>query len=74
MSYTAAVEVRAQQATVVGFLVESSEENLPMIWECPQPDCDVIVTMSGLRIVRAGHVTCLRCLRPMHLLAGVTVH
>jgi hypothetical protein len=72
--HTRGVEVIAKEATIVGFVVENDEHSLPKIWVCNQPECPIIVRMEGLRVVQTGHVTCLRCLRPMRLLEGVTVH
>ncbi len=60
-------------ATVVGFRVECDDDVLPKLWLCSQPDCPIIVRMEGLRVVKSGFVTCLRCLRPM-VIIDATVH
>lgn len=65
--------VHGPEAMVVGYLFEPDAEALPLVFECPQPKCPVIMTTQGLRVARVGHVTCQRCLRPMHQLAA-TVH
>lgn len=69
----APARIHGPESNLVGFLFVRDGEQLPIIYACQQDGCPVILTMAGLRVVRAGHVTCMRCLRPMVLLAE-TVH
>lgn len=55
----------------MGFVIEPESEALPIVWECPH--CERIVVLYGAAVARSGYVTCLSCLRPMHITAE-TVH
>lgn len=65
--------IRAEEASMTGFVVAPDGDAIPIIWECLQAACPIVVSMEGFRVVRPGHVTCLRCLRPMRL-SGATLH
>ena len=65
--------MRSEEASIVGFIVFADPDAIPLVWECLQESCPIVVSMEGLRVVKIGHITCLRCKRPMRR-TGVTLH
>lgn len=49
------------------------EEALPVVYTCPTHGCETLAWFCGVTVEREGHVTCMRCLRPMER-AECTVH
>lgn len=59
------------KVTRFGFVLDA--ESIPAVYVCETNDCHSMVYFVGMAVRQEGHVTCMRCLRPM-VLADCTVH
>ncbi len=73
MAFDPSAYLRGFGANVNHFTFNLADEVVPILYLCPTRNCESLAYFVRLMVEVEGHVTCMRCMRPMER-ASCTVH